>query len=223
MMTPVIEHREAWSLLPWYVNGTLEGGDLDAVVAHLHACDECCDEVARCRALATAVRTLPAPAPLADGLARVLRRIDAMEAERASPPRWRRWLGERWADLGDLFGATPAPLRWAVGVQAAMVVVLAALLVGQALPGGSAYRTLAAPGDPAPGRPQVRLVLAEDAQERDIRALLASVGGSLTSGPSAVGAYAVALPARSPAAVPSALATLRASPIVRLAEPIVSQ
>ena len=37
-------HRNAWELLPWYVNGTLSGQDLDLVTGHLPGCAACAEE-----------------------------------------------------------------------------------------------------------------------------------------------------------------------------------
>ena len=45
-------HRHVAELVLWYVNGTLEGRDRDAVTAHLPGCPACREEVARCQTLA---------------------------------------------------------------------------------------------------------------------------------------------------------------------------
>jgi anti-sigma factor RsiW len=217
-------HREAWELLPWYVNGTLENPELDAVQAHLGECEACREEAARCRQLAVAVQAASpgGRAPSPERLARLLERIDRTERT-AGGPAWRRWLGGTAARLRDALRTTAPPIRWVLAAQGALVVLLAAWGIWQAAAGGApAYRTLADPSDP-PGAVQarIRLVFADDTPERDIRALLRRIDGSIVAGPSLAGAYTVEL--ADAAARPAALDTLRASPGVRLAEPVLSR
>ncbi len=91
-------HRQVWELLPWYVNGTLSGRDLDLVTGHLPACSDCAEEVARCRDLAVAVGTVTAAvarAPSGERLARLLARIDAIEAAGLRDGGWRGRLRDR--------------------------------------------------------------------------------------------------------------------------------
>src|SRR5262249_29152576 len=136
----------------------------------------------------------PGRAPSPDGLARVLRRIDAIEADGAAGSGWRHWLRERAESVRELLGITPPALRWALAVQSALVAVLGAALIWQAAAGGQ-YRTLADRSDSAArGQAQLHVAFAEDAQEREIRALLAKVDGTLVGGPSRTGVYTVAVP-----------------------------
>ena len=108
-------HRHVAELVPWYVNGTLEGQDRDAVTTHLPGCPACREEVARCQTLAAAIQSAvdAAGAPGAGRLERVLASIDLLEAMGARRTGWRgRWrAGVEW--LGDLFQRTPGPVRWA--------------------------------------------------------------------------------------------------------------
>ena len=105
-------HRDAWELLPWYVNRTLEGRDLDLVTTHLAECAVCRDEIARYHSLATAMQTAPETAQnrLAQGLERVLASIDAIEAAGTPEGGWRRWLSVPSAALRELFQHTPPAL-----------------------------------------------------------------------------------------------------------------
>jgi anti-sigma factor RsiW len=101
-------HRHVTELVPWYVNGTLEGRDRDAVTAHLPGCPACREEVARCQTLAAAVQSAvdAAGAPGPGGLERVLASIELLEAKGARRTGWRGWwrAGVEW--LGDLFQRT---------------------------------------------------------------------------------------------------------------------
>jgi hypothetical protein len=219
-------HRHVWELLPWYVNGTLSGRDLDLVAAHLPACSDCAEEVARCRDLAVAVGTVTAVArtPSGERLARLLARIDAIEAAGSGDGGWRGRLRDRVDALGELLQSTPAPIRWALAAQGALVVLLVAVVAWQAaLSSGQPYRTLASAREPAPrGQAQIRLVFTDDISGREMRAVLEHVKGRIVDGPSAVGAYTVEVPVPATASerVAPVLEVLRTQPKVRLAEPI---
>jgi len=78
-----LPHQQAWDLLPWLVNETLEPGEREGVESHLAACSECRGEAERCRALEALVRSAEvAPSPHPAQLAQLMRRVD--EAERTS-------------------------------------------------------------------------------------------------------------------------------------------
>ena len=51
------DHQKVWEILPWYVNGTLEGDEHEFVARHILRCQSCADEVVRCQSIATAVRS----------------------------------------------------------------------------------------------------------------------------------------------------------------------
>jgi hypothetical protein len=225
-------HRDAWELLPWYVNGTLEDRDLDVVTTHLAECSVCRDEIARCRSLATAMQTAPEAARgrSVQGLERVLASIDAIEAAGTPEGGWRRWLRVPLA-LRELFQRTPKPLRWAFAAQTAFVFLLLSLATWQAaFAPGAPYRTLADSGvtdtgvtrysNALIGRVLIHVVFSEDITEREIRALLGRVEGSIVEGPSAMGVYTVEIPARPPERVAAAVEVLRGDTKVRFAEQI---
>jgi len=222
-------HQRAWELLPWYVNGTLSGHDLDVVTGHLASCAECADEVARCRDLAVAVVSGASaePAPSAERFSRLLARIDALEAAGPRSGGWRETLRERLDSLRELLQSTPAAIRWALTLEGALAALLIAVVAWQlALSSGQSYHTLASGADqPARDQAQIHLVFAEDMQEREMRSLLARVGGRIVDGPSAVGAYTVQVPVSIAASdrLAAVLSALRADPKVRLAEPIRSR
>ena len=219
-------HQQVWELLPWYVNGTLSGQDLDLVTGHLPACSDCAEEVARGRDLAVAVSTVPAvaTAPSGERLARLLARIDAIEAAGSRDRGWRGRLRERIDAFRELMQSMPAPARWALVAQAALVVLLVAVVAWQAaLSSGQTYRTLSsAPEQALRGQAQIRVVFTDDISEREMRAVLEHVKGRIVDGPSAVGAYTVEVPVPAIASerVAPVLEVLRTQPNVRLAEPI---
>jgi anti-sigma factor RsiW len=221
-------HRKAWELLPWYVNGTLSGEDLDVVTGHLPGCAACAEEVARCRDLAVAVGAVSAvetAPPSPERLARLIARIDALEAAGGRMEGWRDRLRARIDGLRELLQSTPAPTRWALAAQSALVVLLVAVVVWQMTP-SSSYRTLASGTDPvARDQAQIRVVFTEDVSEREMRAVLGLVDGRIIDGPSTIGAYTVQVPVPAAATdrVAPVLDVLRTQPKVRLAEPIRSR
>ena len=218
-------HPEVWALLPWAVNGTLDGHERRVVDENLATCPACRAELARCHVVAAAVLAEPVRAwsPSPEDVSRVLARASA--ADEPEPP-LTAWWGRRRDQIRRALAAlapTPPILRWAIGVQGALVVLLAFLVVWQAATPAPVYRTLARSGDHA-GEAHLKLQVAftEDMTERELRALLTSVGGTLVGGPSALGIYMVRIEPSSagPGAV---LETLRAHRKVRLAEPLPDQ
>ncbi len=222
-MSETDRHRHVTELLPWYVNGTLEGDDRQAVAAHLSDCPACRDEIAQYQILAAAVQNGrdAAWAPERDRLERVLASIEVLEAAPEQRAGWReRWrAGMEW--LGDLFQRTPGPVRWGLAVQAALLVLVVGLAV---FPGGlssrAPYRTLAQNGERRVGHALIQVVFAENVTEREMRALLARVQGKIVDGPSAVGVYTVEIGANAPDQVMPMVTILRGDPRVRLAEPL---
>jgi hypothetical protein len=216
-------HQKVWEILPWYVNGTLEGHEHEFVARHILRCQSCADEVVRCQSIATAVRSaeeaMRMPSP--EQLARLMERIDRGDAS-AAPERW--WIRVReWIEKIRLtFQDTPSLFRWALAAETAAIVLLAAAIIFQGSVGPSFYRTLSDPGKGLePGRVHVQVVFADDITEREIRTLLSSIGATIVAGPTPMAVYTVALVAddrEAPARTRETLALLRAHPKVRLAE-----
>jgi Putative zinc-finger len=206
-----LTHEQAWDLLPWLVNDTLDPGERVEVEAHVGACRECREERERCRTMAALVRKAEvAPSPHPAQLARLVQRVD--EAERT---------GKRRTIAGFL-GSTPSAVRWALVAQAAAVVLLLAVAFWPAP--RPAFRALSDPsaGPVTPAQHQLRVVFAPGTTEPDMRRLLLEVRGEIVGGPSPLGAYVVAVPAAGAAAEPVALVLehLREDPHVRFAEPV---
>ena len=195
------DHDTAVELLPWYLNGTLEGPELEAVEHHLRACPECAAELEEQGHLAHLLRTSDELAfSAARGLDRLRDRLG--DEDEASDPRvgpqgtfagWRRSFG----DLGKA-------ARWALAAQAAAIVLLVgALLAPGAGDGGAAggasdasaradFRTLTEAPAAVPGEgPRLRVVFDDAAREGDVRRLLQAIGAGIVAGPSAFGVYTV--------------------------------
>jgi anti-sigma factor RsiW len=218
-------HQGVWELLPWYANGTLDGREGEEVEMHLSTCTACQEELKRCRDVATAVHkageTAWSPSP--GHFSQLLAHMDAAEAQEALDGGWRERLRARYTRSFLVLQRMPRIVRWALVAQGAMILLLASVLVWQVpfLP-GPLYRTLSDGSDHvSQGQAHIQVVFADDITEKEIRALLTSVGGTIVNGPSSLGAYTVEilLSGSSPDLVDPVLGAVRAHRKVRLAEP----
>src|SRR5262249_45010151 len=102
-------HQKVWEILPWYVNGTLEGDEHEFVAHHIVRCQSSADEVVRCQSIATAVRGAEAAAstPSPELLARLMERIDRGNTS-AAPERWRIRVREWIEKIRLTFQETPS-------------------------------------------------------------------------------------------------------------------
>lgn len=192
------EHRIVQSLLPWFVNGTLDGTEAHRVEAHLSQCARCqADAVSLDRLQALSVDAAPGGDVERDW-STLRSRLETKPPAARRPsvavrPRWTRWL----------------PL--AVGVQGAAVLVLALALFGstrQAEP----YRALGAA--PSATAANALVVFRADATEAEIRHALRASGARLVGGPTVTDAYLLRVPDLGAAT----WARLRAQPAVLRAE-----
>ncbi len=208
-------HDEVVRLLPWYVNATLEEGERRAVEDHLPACGECAREVDQLRGLAMALAESATDGPGADPerLSGVIGRIDGLAAPQPS----------FWDAMVAWWGVVPRPARLALAVQLALIVGLSVWGMGgwRLWERESTARTVAGPADAAPQRgARIVVTFSEAAPESAIRKTILGVGGSIVSGPSALGLYTVELPLSpaEPEAIERVLQALRDEPqVVRFA------
>jgi hypothetical protein len=227
-------HRRVVERLPWYVNGTLAAAEWRSVDEHVASCALCRAELDAARELGRAVKSAEAfaPSPHPVQLDRLLARIDAYEAgalpgaeieaiakmeETEDPPGSPEERGR--------FFLPPRRMRQLLVAELAAILVLTCGLAWQrhlAAPAAppALYRTLSsdAPIAAAPGTMPIRVLFAGGATAARVQEILAGIRGQITSGPSPVGAYVVAVPA-GPGADPVevVLAHLRAQPEVSFA------
>ena len=83
-------HPEVWALLPWAVNGTLEGEDRSAIEERLATCPSCRAELARCHVAAAAVLATPARARIRETSAGDGDQVWAGAASTAAAIAWHR-------------------------------------------------------------------------------------------------------------------------------------
>lgn len=199
------ECSQAWELMPWVLQDNATEEESERLLGHLARCESCSAEFAQQSRLRLAM-SLPADIHIdaEAGLQHLLDRLDAPEPRLSVHARSGNWL--TWA------------LAAAVLVQAIGLGVLGTRL--STVGASSAYRTLSTP---APATPSGAIRVVPDAamSMADWNAMLHALHLTVVGGPNDVGAYTVV--ADSGAAVTQsqhALQQLRATPGIRLAEPI---
>lgn len=199
-------HAAAFELLPWFANGTLHGAERTAVREHLNGCLTCRRELEMLQALTQALR-----APSADQRCeQALRRLHARMAPRAaartrasSPP----WAAAAVLTLviglvASLSDNTEASVAWLKNTGLSMM-----------------SQSHIAPTSSEAVR--AHLVFYDNITERQLRALLLSVGADLIEGPTPQGVYTVAFTrTTNPDEIWAALTELRHSRRVVYAEPL---
>jgi hypothetical protein len=203
-----VNHRDAWDLVPWFVNGTLGAAEHAALERHLDECADCRGEVHSQRELLQAMRAQPqVEAMPRASLQRLWDRIDAQ----ALPDQ---------ADAAPSAPTRPAAPRWIGAAAAGIVLALGATLVllgpWRAEPAGQ-YRTVSDQAAVAP-EGSIRAVFAGELTLSELQLLLQEARLRAVSGPTSSGVYTLA-PA-SGSDTRAALEVLRAHPGVRFAEPV---
>jgi len=208
-------HRDTAELLPWLVNGTLDGGERERVESHLAQCVTCRRELEAVRALQAALASDERDPAVASALARLHARLDEDEAG-YRPRRLLHMLMRRWRE------ARPA-VRRTLAAQCALILVLAGALgivIASSSPPPALYRTLGDTPTATSGRQGIVVVFKGEHAEQEIRRLLVSLNARVVDGPSSMGAYRLEL---RKGGQQEALALLRADPAVAFAEPTPAQ
>ena len=195
-------HRATQDLLPWYLNGTLEAEERTRVETHLAACLVCRRELEAQRALQGALSTLPPDPEVVQALARMHQRMDA-----AARGPWHRLMQRFW------HGAPPL-LRGALVLQLVAVLGLAAALVVRT---PAEYHTLSSAVPATQARTGIAVTFTDGLGEKDVRILLTGLALRIVDGPTAEGAYTLAVEAHRRDA---AMLALRGHPSVKLALPV---
>jgi hypothetical protein len=212
-------HRQAWDLIPWIVNGSATQSERLAVEAHLQGCPDCREELEFQRRVQAAVARPSTPElDMNRGWQSLRARLDDAAQPQAVAPEGRRLgAGRGWMPwvlaamimeaLG--LGALGTALWWRPAPRMAAVASAPA-----------AYRTLAAP-ERAAQPATIRVVFSSTMTLAQLEALLSTARLEVVAGPGASEVWSLApTPDSNRAARLAALSQLRASPDVRLAEPV---
>lgn len=206
-----MNHRNAWDLIPWFVNGSIADGERAGLQHHVENCAACREEIEIQRALLQAMKIRPQVESMPHGsLQKLWQRIDAQP--QAAPP---------VAPAATASPRSPRALRWlaaAVVLQALLLGVLATLMLRTPGSGEASYRTVSTPAI-ASGPASVRAVFSPEMTLGELQALLERAHLRIVNGPSPDGVYTLATASRNDDPK-QALLTLRAHPAARFAEPI---
>jgi anti-sigma factor RsiW len=197
-------HKVADALLPWFVNGTLEGEELALVQRHLGECLRCQHEVEWLRELHAACITGEAM-PGASAAFRNLRRQLEEPREGDSIARLRRsWSRARlWS-------------RWAIAAQLVVIAVLGTLLLS-GTDGPALYRTLGARNATVPATGSLVVVFDPATTEAEVHRILRGAGARIVDGPTQANAYVLEVP---PGQTDRAAQAIKAERATLLVEPL---
>ena len=205
------EHHEVSSLIPWYVNDTLDGHERQRVDVHVAACAVCREDLAVQNRIFEGMEAQPALdyVPVAS-LKRLQARLDAAQAQSVSPQApalepirretsWRGWMA---ASIGAL--------ALAIGVLAADRWVQFEARIKQ-----PSYKTVTS-STPRPQGEVIRAVFSPTITLVELQQILDEAQLKIVSGPTEAGVYSLASNSSLP--VRSALELLRRHSAVRFAE-----
>jgi len=204
----MIDHNQIQELLPWFINGTLNEVEHEAVSAHVDSCEICRLEI--------------------NSLIHIASLFDSAQDSRQVAPAL---VNE--ANLQDFLDALPSQTpsrnpksssrnRYLATYAVACTFLVSAILTFNLLNPAVTYRTLSAPqsviGNPAG---VIQIVFKPDATEQVIRSVLHGDQRSVLEGPSKLGVYRVALSAGDNPEVH--LARLRMNPDILFVEAELSE
>lgn len=219
-MTPdaLLSHEESWRLLPWLVNGRLEGAERTRLERHVRGCEACARELSLqqlwCDALTAPERVSHAPGP---SFRKLMERIDAAgEAVRTETPT----PAARAARARAAW--RPPGLAWAASFVAC--VALGTFAVTAYRWSQPLYMTHTAPVAAPAG--VLHLAFERSLAIGDAERLLLGAGARVVEGPDASGVFGVApaagaaTPAERDAQLRALAERLRADAHVRWIEPL---
>lgn len=192
-------HKVVEPLLPWYVNGTLEGEELEYVRLHLSECEECRQDVEWLRELYAACVAAESVSGDSNPLGNFRRLLEGRSTKQDLRTRF----GQSWR-------RSKPWTRWGI---AASFVGVAVILAASVLPetGDSAlFRTLGASSTTAHASGSLVVVFDPATTEADLRRVLRQAGARVVDGPTQANAYVLDVPAGHQEEATRALRTERA-------------
>lgn len=203
-MTP--EQDRFDTLLPWYVNGTLNNNDRTWMEGFVRLHPEAGSELRLQQKIQTALHENAAAIPADIGLDQFMQRV---RQDRRAAPAPTRSIKEMLAGFFGGFQLTPA-MGTAFAVIMIQAGLIGTLLVGHESQEPEYARTRAVVAPELVG-PFLKVNFHPDARESDMRFALVSVGATVVDGPSQLGDYFIKVP---PAEIEAALKQLESSGLV---------
>jgi hypothetical protein len=200
-------HQAVESLLPWFVNGTLDDRERRRVEEHLQECPRCQRDVEWLRAFGSAYAASDvAPACGASW--------DQLRARIApASPTWRRPLAALSAS--GLAALVRAWAPWAAAAQFILILGMGSLLLSNSGPISGDYRTLSAASETGPASASLAVKFDPRIAGGEVTRILQRAGVRIVDGPTATDAYVLAVSAERAAGV---VRQLRAEPAVVFVE-----
>jgi hypothetical protein len=205
-------HAEAWTLLPWLVNGRISDEDREWVAPHVAGCAECRIEVEAQRAIAGPMRDAPLP--------------QTLNVERS--------FGKLWTRIEAAEGAVPASeqvnapqqmrrgpsrtVRWLAAAVVVQAVGLATLGLAAWNGGAGDFQTVTDATGASNSAPAIRLVFDPGTSVGTMNEVLDRYDLKIVSGPGNAGVFTAALTGS--ANPESVAATLSSDPHVQFAQPV---
>ena len=219
-------HHQVWLLLPWYVNGSLEGNDEHLVRDHLKVCLPCRGELINQQMLLEKVRETTA-FQIAEqaSFSKLQNRINAKSGklllQKAASPRLRDF--SRWI-IGQF-----TEKRWqhrTAFVFSALILVLIPVLLSVSFQIGKLqkpeFRTLSNSTSSPASKNDLRIVFADGILRKQMNEIVVSVNGIIMEGPSARNVFLVRIenPENGSNNSAGVASTLRNNSSVVFAEPL---
>lgn len=206
------EHEETRQLLPWYLNGTLEGEEFQRVRQHIGACLVCRQELTGLRRQVEFMEMHDQPLTQPEqSFARLMQRIKADNDRH----RIRRSISGWVAGIWNPRQGRPVRPAWAYALLLLVTTGVVFLFRG---PEPVTYRTLA-DTRPSSAAGTLRAVFDSSLNLDDFQKLLQECAVTISAGPNSAGAYTLQATAGDDGRQ-NALTCLRARPVVRFAEPV---
>jgi anti-sigma factor RsiW len=206
-------HAEAWTLLPWLVNGRISDEDREWVESHVASCEECSREVQAQRAIAGQMREEPLPQALSAqrSFGKLWTRIEASEgampaADAANAPAERR-------------GASRT-VRWLAAAVVVQAVGLATLGLAAWNGGAGEFQTVTNEAGAETTMPAVRLVFDPAMPVGAMNEVLESHNLKIVAGPHGAGIFTAALTEAGSATPESVAEALSSDSRVQFAQPV---
>jgi hypothetical protein len=207
------QHDAVQRLLPWYLNQTLSAAERVRVDRHLLGCALCRSDLLEQRELVALVGPVAASGSVDRDFAALARVLDPSDRAADAAGRFRSGLGRR--DWG------PTWMRAALAAQFTLILGLGVSLGLVLFPRvelTAPYRTLGAPLPARDAGDQVIIAFRDDVNMASVRRILERLGARVVDGPTATGAFVIAVPGGTAGQV---IANLRKIAEVRLAESLV--
>lgn len=201
-----MSHRdEMETLLPFYLNGTLAGDELEAVEAWLATDPAAALALEEAEAeFSGTVTSNEALRPPGDALSRFSKALE-QEAGRARSQSAPSWLAHAWERIAGL----PVGLAWATAAVA-IAFVLAQAVTDTGRSGGDFE--IAGEGGGVTAMPFAFVKFKPDAQMSDIAGFLGSHDAVIVGGPTAGGVFRIGIPARTGADYDRLIGLIAAQP-----------